>query len=248
MAPAPPWPGAHRRGAGAGGSTGSRAAAPAALQRRGCLRSAPLPPPLSIPPRGSLRRRRRRRLAPPPRLGWRRRRGGGGPGIGCAWRLPAPALDPAAARPAHLAALPSAGPAPGARAGAPRRLPAGLAPLGVPETRGTPASGLREPGREPRSWRMDFEGRGWGCPGRKAGRCNKARVEGRGRQIPQTLVFFPGRQLARERERERDRIRPPLLCASCALFSAPKQIAKCLRVSWALAGNSRMAVGSLNGH
>lgn len=85
-----PWlrasrPGPHRRGAGAGGSTGSRAAAPAALQRRGRLRSAPLPPPLSIPPRGSLRRRRRRRrrLAPPPRLG-SRRRGGGGPGIGCA--------------------------------------------------------------------------------------------------------------------------------------------------------------------
>ncbi|XP_047550480.1 translation initiation factor IF-2-like [Lutra lutra] len=151
MARAPPGPGAHRRGAGAGGSTGSRAAAPAALQRRGCLRSAPLPPPLSIPPRGSIRRRRRRRrrrLAPPPGLGWRRR-GGGGPGIGCARRLPAPALDPAAALRAHLAALPSArrvrGPS-----GAPRPVPAGLASGGAGDPENVP---LRSPvgtaGKEP---------------------------------------------------------------------------------------------------
>lgn len=87
----PPGPGPHRLGARAGGSTGSRAAAPAALQRRGCLRSAPLPPPLSIPPHGSLRRRRRRRrhrLAPPPRSAFGGR-GGGCLGIGCAQRLPA---------------------------------------------------------------------------------------------------------------------------------------------------------------
>lgn len=75
---------------GRGGSTGSRAAAPASLQHRGCLRSAPLPPPLSIPPRGGRRRRRcRRRLAPPPRLC--SRPGRGWPGD---WLRPAPPPSP----------------------------------------------------------------------------------------------------------------------------------------------------------
>lgn len=91
---------------GRGGSSGSRAAAPASLQHRGCLRSAPLPPPLSIPPRGS---RRRRRCRPPP-------------------GSPAPALLAAGEGVARGLAAPSASPQPGIRRrtpGALRRAPSG---------------------------------------------------------------------------------------------------------------------------
>lgn len=162
MAPGPPEPGPQRRGAGAGGSTRSRAAAPTALQRRGCLRSAPLPPPLSIPPHGSLRRRRRRRLAPPPRLG--SRPGRGRPGD---WLRPAPPRPcPRSGRPAPGAprgAPPGAGLAAGPRgspppahpqphAGAPGRVPAGLAPGGCGDLENA-RLGSQEPGKEPRAHR-----------------------------------------------------------------------------------------------
>ena len=162
-----PWlrasrPGPHRRGAGAGGSTGSRAAAPAALQRRGCLRSAPLPPPLSIPPHGSLRRRRRRRrrrLAPPPRLG-SRRRGGGGPGIGCAGASPpcprprrrAPSGSRAVWGPCRRLLLsPFPRPTRGLLAGSPLGSRPGAA--GDPEDA---RLGSQEPGKEPRAHPSDL--------------------------------------------------------------------------------------------
>lgn len=88
-----PWLGASGAGSsptrgGRGRSTGSRAAAPASLQRRGCLRSAPLPPPLSIPPRARRRRPAATAAAWLPRPGSARGPGGGGPGIGCAGHLP----------------------------------------------------------------------------------------------------------------------------------------------------------------
>ena len=180
-----PWlrasrPGPHRRGAGAGGSTGSRAAAPAALQRRGRLRSAPLPPPLSIPPRGSLRRRRRRRrrrLAPPPRLG-SRRRGGGGPGIGCAGAsrpFPRPRrCTPRRAPWGSLAAASLPRPSPAPREGLLAGFPLGSGRGGegrLVETRRMPARGLtsrvESPGPTLRIWEIDFEGRAWGCLERK---------------------------------------------------------------------------------
>lgn len=169
-----PWlrasrPGPHRRGAGAGGSTGSRAAAPDALQRRGCLRSAPLPPPLSIPPHGSLRRRRRRRrLAPPPRLG-SRRRGGGGPGIGCAGASP-PCPRPRSRAPRAPRGAPSgsravAGPRgrfPPSPFPSPKRgLPAGCALCSRRGAAGDPEDarlGSQELGKEPRAHPSDGAG------------------------------------------------------------------------------------------
>lgn len=154
---------------GRGGSTGSRAAAPASLQHRGCLRSAPLPPPLSIPPRGSRRRRCcRRRLAPPPRLC--SRPGRGWPGD---WLRPAPPPSPgsAAALPAHFAALPrepSAGLASLPPPACPQPHVGPLAGRGWARARGpveprrVPTVGLRsrvkKPGPTLRFWWIDFQG------------------------------------------------------------------------------------------
>lgn len=146
-----------------------------------------------------------------PHPGSARGRGGGGPGIGCARHLPAPAPDPAAPLPEHRAALPRG---PGWRRGLSARLllpipsptrgllaasPLGSRP-GAVETWRMPALGLRSLvknlGPTVRFWVIDFEGQGWGCPKRKWGRGEKnARMKGFGRQIPQTLVFFPGLHL-----------------------------------------------------
>jgi hypothetical protein len=121
----PPGPGPHRLGARAGGSTGSRAAAPAALQRRGCLRSAPLPPPLSSPQPPS--------PPPPPPPGSPARTRLPAAGEGAARGLaalgtsrPAPDPPPLSQRPSPRCrrALPAA-PAPAPRSPAPRPILAG---------------------------------------------------------------------------------------------------------------------------
>lgn len=135
-----PWLGASGAGSsptrgGRGRSTGSRAAAPASLQRRGCLRSAPLPPPLSIPPRARRRRHRRhrRRLAPPP--GLRSRPGRGRPGD---WLRRAP--PPGPNTPPRSARTSSRQPFPGSTRGS-SGVRAGLTPRGAVESRRIPAWG-----------------------------------------------------------------------------------------------------------